>query len=892
MSAGHSSPPAIYAWLMRRSLVPQDRDAVMGDLHEEFNTIAGASGTDAARRWYRRQVRTSIAHNVRHRLAWMRMVGIVQDFRHAVRSLRATPTFTVVALAVLTLGIGATTAIFSVVDGIVLRGLPYWHGDRLVKITEPSTSRHGAQGSSVPAADIADWRTAQTTFEDLAAVQLGDQQSFMMRDAGAMRELRALMVSASLFPMLRARPALGRAFTTDDEVGQERIAILSDAFWRRQFGADPSVVGRTLDLESGSWQIAGVMPPGFTYPPASTRPADLWIPYVPIAAELSRGDGTRRSAHAEVVGRLKAGVSIEQARADIERIAGAIRQQNPVWMRDRIVVLTPLQDSIVGAVKSWMLMLLGAVAFVLLIACVNVANLLLARATARARDVAVRSALGASRWRILRGLLAESLVLSAAGTTLGVCAAIWGVHVLRAALPPSLPRLDEVAINYRVLAAAACTAVAVAIGVTPIWQWSPSTLTASLREAGRSASAGVARQRVRLVLLVVEMALAVVLLIGSGLFMSSFVKLVRVDLGFELTNILSVDLSPRGRFRSRDALPPAVAQTVEAAFEQVRRVPGVEHAAIVAGTPPLVSGLDRTSVVIPGKPAFGGADEDSADDKSVTADYFRVFGVPLVGGRFFTEADATPGAPRVIILNDIAASRYFQGANPLGADIRLGLTSDVTYTVIGVVRSVRLQGPEGDLRPEIYRPLDWRQPIGSPVITLVMRTSRDPGALASPVRAAIQSVSPDLTFPNAETYDTLFDRLIAQRKFNTWILALFGVLAIAIAGVGIYGVMAYIVEQRTQEIGVRIALGADPADVIRMVLSQAGTCVAAGLTVGLAAGWMLSRSVQAFLFRIDAHDPFVYAGAAAVLILAGLAAAVIPARRAARVDPMIALRAQ
>ncbi len=879
-------PPALAGWLMRVSLPRADRDAVMGDLHEEFAARSAAGGARAARRWYRAQVARSLGYSVRQRFAWLRPDGAAQDVKYAVRSLAATPTFTVVALVVLTLGIGSTTAIFSVVDGVALRGLPYWRGDRLIKLSEPPTNTKHGSAASVAAADFEDWRAGQRTFEDLAAVQ-GSPQPFVVRDGDGAHELRAAMVSASFFPLLHAQPSIGRALTRDDEVARERVAILSDACWRGRFAADPQIVGKTLTVENGAWTIVGVMPPSFTYPPAAPMPIDVWTPYVPIQSELSRGDGTHRSSHAEVIGRLREGVSLSAARADIERITGQIKQQTPLWFRDRWVALTPLQDAIVGPVKSWMLMLLGAVAFVLLIACVNVANLLLARAASRSRDAAVRSALGASRSRIMRTRLAESLVLSLAGTVLGLALASWAVSILRASLPASLPRLDEVAINYRVLAAAAFAAVAVAIGVTPVWQGSRGGLDGALRQ-GRTGTGGGVRHRIRIGLLVAEVALAGVLLIGSALFISSFVGLVRVDLGFTVTNLVSVNLSQRGRVKGKDGVfVPGFAQGVTAVFERARQLPGVEKAALVAGSPPLDQGDDRTSVTVAGAPTFGG--DDSPDDKSVTPEYFAVFRVPLVAGRVFSDADVTPGAPRVLMLNDIAAARYFPGANPIGAELRVGRDPS-PFTIVGVVRAVRLQGPEAELRPEMYRPLDWRQPQGSPVVTLVARTAGGAAALVPTLRAAIQSAAPGLVLPEAQTYETLFAKIVAQQKFNMYLLAIFGVLAISIAAAGIYGVMAYMVEQRTQEIGVRIALGAEPAAVVRMVLAQAVACLAAGLGVAMTAGWMLSRFVQGFLFRVDARDPRVYAAAAAVLLAAGIVAALVPARRAARVDPLVALR--
>jgi predicted permease len=876
------------------SVAPEDRDAVLGDLHEEFGLRTATGGAAPARRWYRRQVRRSVVPNLRHRIKrgrdWRGSVlaarpfhGSLQDVRRAIRALRATPSFTVVALIVLALGIGATTAIYSVVDGVALRGLPFPEDGQLMQLSE--TNLISARGSNASAPEYHDWRAEQTTFDDLAASR--GAGSFVTRDVNGAESLRVLAVSASLFPVLKSAPALGRTFTKDDEVpGQDHVAILSDEFWRRHFAADSTVVGQNIAFETGVWTIIGVMPASFMYPAALSKPMDLWVPYAPQPSDFLRG--TSRTFNLQVVGRRKRGVSVEHARADIERITASLRPQAPKWFRLIGVAVVTLQDAIVGRVKAWMLMLLGAVAFVLLIACVNVANLLLARATTRARDAAVRSALGASRWRILRGLLAESVILSVAGTAIGVALAVWGVHVLRTSLPPNLPRLNEVAVNVRVLLAAATMAVAVALGVTPVWQTSAAAVGISLRESGRSGSAGAARGRARSVLLAAEVAMAVVLLIGAGLFVSSFVRLMRIDLGFDLSNILSVDVSPRRG--ATDADFAHLSTTVTAVVDAVRRVPGVQWTALVSGTPPLVLGDDRATITVPGKPTFADPD-DWADDKLITAEYFRVLRVPTVRGRTFTDQDTVSGAPLVVLLNDVAAARYFPGADPVGASLLIN-GSAAPWIVVGVVGSVRLQGPEGDLRPEIYTPIDWRQHLnGNPILTLVTRTATDPGAVGPAVRAAIRSAAPDLPAP-IQTYDELFGTLVAQRKFNMIVLALFGTLAVAIAGVGIYGVMTYLVEQRTQEIGVRMALGAEPSRVIGMVLTGATRMMAIGLAIGLAGGWLLARFVGAFLFKGDPHDPIVFAAAGAVLVTAGLLAALVPARRASRVDPVVALRAQ
>jgi putative ABC transport system permease protein len=808
------------------------------------------------------------------------------DLRFALRALRATPGFTAVALIVLTLGIGATTAIFSVVDGVALRGLPFPADARLMDVTEINPTNKGLTGGSVAAPNFLDWRAQQTVFEDLAAVQ--NTSGFTVRDGGVPESLRTVMASSSLFGLLRVSPAIGHAFTAQNEVrGDEHVAVISDGLWHRRFGADPNVVGKTITFDTGVWEVVGVMPAGFTYPIGLAKPTDLWVPYIPSVSEVPRGDGSSRTYNAKVVGRLKDGVTIEQARAQMEQITAALKQQYPKWFRDRWVAVTPLRDSIVGKARSWMLMLLGAVAFVLLIACVNVANLLLARSTARAREVALRTALGATSWQLARGLLAESLVLSAAGTALGVLAAVWGVHLIRASLPPSLPRLSDVGVNLRVLAAAASAAIAVAIGVTPIWQSRRVSLASALREGGRSGAAGAARQRARTILLVAEVALAVILLVGAGLFVSSFVRLMNVDLGLDYSNVVTVDVYPRIDFNApKPELDAAMARTgeqIRTVLDRVRALPGVQTvAAMGSGSTPLSTGWSRTTVTLPGKPPFDDPD-DQPDIKQVTPEYFTALRVPLLKGRTIATDDLKTGVPAVVVINDVAARRFFADQDPIGAPIK----ANGDRTVIGVVRASRVQGPEGQLRPEVYTPMNWQRAFGG---TIIARTPGDPAAIIPALRAAVHASLPELVVPNPVTLADSFDQLIVQRRFNMIVLALFGVLAVVIAGAGIYGVMAYIVEQRTQEIGVRMALGAQPIQVIRMVLTRATMFMAMGLALGILGGWMLSRLIKTFLFAVEPHDPVIYISAALVLMAAGLTAAFVPARRASRVDPVTALR--
>ena len=798
------------------------------------------------------------------------------------------------ALIVLTLGIGATTAIYSVVDAVALRGLPFERADRLMLVDETNPAPKGLTGGYVNAANFFDWRAQQTSFEDLAAFQ---GASLTVFDSGEPESLRTMMVSSTLMPLLRVSPRIGHLFTSANEVaGRNRVALISGSLWRRRFGADPNVVGKTFTVgqpgaaspgrDDGVWEVIGVMGDGFEFPVGRLKPIEVWVPYVPNSDEYPRGDGSNRNYNAQVLGRLKDDVTKDQAYANMAQITAALKAQYPKWFSDRWVGVTPLHESIVGKARGWMFLLLGAVAFVLLIACVNVANLMLARATARSRDISVRAALGASRWQLARALLAESLLLSITGTVLGVVAAYWGVGVMRSALPTTLPRVADIAINLRVLSVTAVASLITGalFGVLPAIQFSRPSLSSALREGGRSGNVGMARQRARTTLLVAEVALAVVLLIGAGLFVSSFVKLTRVDLGIDTSHVLTVGVYPKVDFSKEriDADMARAAGLLRDVLDRAKAIPGVEVAAIASGTPPLGTGWSRSSLTVPGRPKSQDPD-DSPDQKNISPDYFRAINVPVLNGREFTTADGATGAEPVLIINDIAADRFFKGQNPVGVTVQ----SNGTRRIVGVVRAVRLGGPEAPLRPEVYIPISSTRAFGG---TLYIRTSREPVGLATDVRRMISGVLPDVIVPDAQTFQQMYDKLIVQRKFNMIVLALFGVLAMVIAAAGIYGVMAYIVEQRTQEVGVRMALGAQPGQVLRMILSGAAVLMGAGIGIGLVSGWFLSKLVSAFLFQMEPHNPLVYASAAGLLVLTGLIAAFVPARRASKVDPITALR--
>jgi len=804
------------------------------------------------------------------------------DFKTAIRSLRKSPTFTAVALIVLALGIGAGTAIFSVVDAVVLRGLPFDEHDRLVAVQERGS--HGGElfgGTTTPQTYL-DWRAEQRSFEGLAAVS---STSFGLRNAeGHPETVRATRVTAEFFKVLRVPPMLGRPFTTAEEsYGRHRVAILSYGLWQRQFGADPGVIGKTIGLDDEPWEIVGVMPRGFAYPVASALPTDLYVP--PAFRDEDRVRGNSHNYDRTVIGRLKPGVSIVQASDQMNRVAAGLGAQYPDWAKGMRVRVVTLHEHLVGEVRSWMVMLLGAVALVLLIACANVANLMLARATVRGPEIAIRAALGASRPAIVRGLLVESIVLSLAGAVIGVLLAWVGVHAIVAWLPEGLPRVASVAIDVRVLAAAvgAALATGVGFGLVPALQSSRPNLSTSLKDGGRSSTAGAGSHRLRGALVISEVALAVVLLVGAGLFTSSFARLMEIDPGFDYKQVLAVNVGPRWQpGKLAEAFRQTGPYTMQM-LEAVSRVPGVQASAAVSGALPLSGSWNNSKVTIPGRGVFEGLGE-GIEHRSVTPGYLRLLRVPLLRGRHLTDDDRANTQP-VIVINQAAARKYWPDQDALGQRLTLNGQERV---VVGIVGDIRDFGLEAPVRQEGYIPLAQARILGA---TLVMRTAGDPLKLLPAVKAAIWSVSRDQRISGAVfTLEGYMDRLIAQRRFNMALLALFGVLGLTISAVGIYGVMAYLVAQRTSEIGVRMALGATPGAVVAMVLRRAGLLVALGLAVGTGASWYFSAAVKSFLFQVEPNDPRVFVGALLVLALAGLAASLVPARRAAAVDPIIALR--
>jgi putative ABC transport system permease protein len=816
------------------------------------------------------------------------------DLRIALRSLRSSKNFTIPALVVLTLGIGATTAIFSVVDAVVLRGLPFQEHDRLVAVGErrppianaPPLANPDTLGYVAPQ-NYMDWAAQQDVFESMAAIASG---WLTLQQPGAEPEsLVPQRVTADFFRVLRVRPAIGRAFTPQNELpGRDRVAVLSDGLWRRRFGADPQIVGRTIALEDieggkGAYEVVGVMPADFSYPVGAARATDIWIPYAVPGDQRTRNPASR-SNYLQVIARLRTGVDVARAQARMDQIALAIEQANPIWNKDNRIGVRPLIDHVVGSrTKSWMLMLLGAVAVVLLIACANVGNLLLARAAGREREVSVRAALGARRWRLIRAALAESVVLALIGTVCAIVAAFWIVQLLRASIPDDIPRVTTIAVNVRVLIAASALTLATALlfGLVPALQVSNPDLSRCLREGGRE-TANRGRRRIRAVLLVVELALALVLLVGAALFIGSFAAVMRIDPGFRADGVLTAQISPPYGSRSVVVGPEDRGPAFMRIVDRLREDPGVSSVAMIAGGMPLGGASVTTSVTIPGRIDLTANEQVSV--RQVTPDYHKVLQIPLRQGRLFDAGDRRD-SPGVVILNESAARRYFAGSDPIGQVI--GVHGN--RVVVGIVGDVHQQSLETDPAPEAYVPMAQALTVGG---QLLIRTTRRPQDVLPAARAAVFAILPDVPIRNVITMDGVVGRQLAQRRFNMLLLGLFGILGLAIAAVGIYGVMATIVAQRTREIGVRIALGASQASIMRMVVVQACAMLGTGVAIGAVAAWNLSAAAKAFLFRLQPTDWRAFAASAALLAVTALAASVIPARRAASVDPMIALRAE
>ncbi len=809
------------------------------------------------------------------------MTGLIHDLRFAVRTLGKSPGFTAVALLTLGLGIGANAAIFSVLDAVMLRPLPYAAGERLVMIGDRAPG--GGTPGNVGFATYEDLRDRSRTFESMAAIRAWQPT---LVTAGTAERIPAMRVTSNYFAMLGARPALGRDFLPeDDHPDTWRVLLLSDGLWRRAFGADPTVVGRVVRLNGLSFRIVGVMPRDFQ-PLVSARyykPAELWAP---IGYDRSLEYACRSCQHLKAIGRLAAGVTPAQASADLDRVRRTLAAEHPTEYPDGRMDAILLSRELTAGIRAPLLVLVGAVGFVLLIACSNIANLTLSRSLRRAHEMAVRGALGASRGRLIQQLFAESLVLCAAGGVLGLgFAAALQTALLRLA-PVSLPRLDRVGIDARVFGFAAAVSLAAALlsGWIPALQGSAARLSRSLGSPSRS-SAGITSSRTRRILTVVEMALGVVLLAGAFLMVRSMQRLLDAPYGFTADRVMTMSLSLSGDAYKEDA--PAVAFQARA-LERIRALPGVDAAAF-SGQIPLGGNGDSYGFHVLGHLAANPAEDPSVERYSVTPDYFRAMGIPRRRGRLFTEADRADSLP-VMVVSETTAHVLFPGRDPIGERVKVGGSEGPWRTIVGIAGDVRHVDIALPATPQMYLP---QAQVTDGGLTLVVRTrNAKPESLTGPIREVIRSLDPGVPVYDFAAMEELVDRSAAPRRFVMRLLAAFAAGALLLAAVGLYGVVSHGVGQRTREIGIRVALGARPADVMRLVLSSGAASVGLGLASGMLAALALMRFLRSVLYEISPTDPVALAGAVAVLAAVAVAAHWLPARRASRLDPVVALKSE
>lgn len=800
------------------------------------------------------------------------MQGFLQDLHYGLRMIRKNPGFALLAVLTLALGIGANTAIFTVVNAVLLRPLPYSDPDRLVYVQENNLKK-GWDSFSVAPPNFVDWRAQSQSFEHMAAVNSG---SFNYTGGESPERLRGVTVTEDYFPMLGVLPELGRWFVADDyQAGKNKVALLTHRGWTRLVNRHDDVVGRVIMLNGEAYTVVGVLPQHFRTGPLN----DLWVPLVFNANQLAG----RGSHFLSIIGRVKPGVSIQQAQQELSGIAARLSEQYPNSNRDWGVVVTSMYEAVVGEVRLALLVLMGAVGLVLLIACANVANMLLARASVRAREIAVRAAIGASRGRLVRQLLTESLVLAALGGGIGLILAMWGTEALTASLTGVLPRASEVRVDGWVASFTVLATVLTGLlfGMAPAWMVSRSNLQETLKE-GSSGGSAERRGWLRSTLVVTEVALAVVLVVASGLLLQSFARLQSVPPGFRTDHSLSfAAILPRAKY----AEPAKQTAFFEQVLQRVKSLPGVASAALAEPIP--LSGSDTLySLSVEGRATDQG-DLPSPLYYLVSPDYFRTMEIPLLAGRAFTEQDVD-GAPRVVVINRTFAERIFPNENPLGRRIRLGRNSDIAREIVGVVADTKHYwlGERNSLL-QVYEPFAQMPQSG---MNFVLRTSVEPGSLAGAVRRAVQAVDPDQPVIAVQTLEQLLSDSVAQPRFRTLLLGLFGGLALVLASVGVYGVMAYSVARRTQEIGIRMALGAQRGDVLRMVLRGGFTLAAVGVALGLAGAFAATRLLEGLLFGVKPTDLQTYAITAAILVAVALVACAIPALRASRINPMRALR--
>ena len=807
------------------------------------------------------------------------MTTLFKDVRYALRVLWKQPGFTAVAVLAIALGVGANTTMFSIVDVLLLRPFAFHEPERVFLVWE-SNPQSGFDRGSVAPANFYDLRAQVKTLEDLSAY---NGASVNMREGDAPERVEGSAVTASLFRAVDGRAALGRLFTEEEEQwGRDRVVVISHALWQRRFGGDPEIVNRQITLDGQPHTVVGVMREKFNFPPNS---GDIWRP-LSFDAEGAR---TRGSRFLRVLGRLKDGATVEQAQAELQTIGRQLQQQYPDTNAGRDFRPESIIANYTRGPRPFLLVLLGAVGFVLLLACANVANLLLVRGAARQKEIAIRMAMGASRFRLVRQLLTEAVVLALAGGALGVVFAVWGVALSAQGMPQTftkyIPGWENLGVNPRVLLFTLGVSVLTGIvfGLAPALQATRLNFNESLKEGGRTSGA-LARNRLRSLLVVAEVTLSLVLLVGAGLMIRSFVELAGVEPGFDPENVVVIDLSLTG---DKYKEPQTRVEFFRQLVGRLESLPGVQRVGATSLLP-LGRSNSSSSFTVEGRPPLPKGQETHAQWRSTSPSYLEAMKVPLLRGRYLSERDNRADAPRAVLINEVMARRFFPGEDPIGRRLDFGGgAQEGLWEIVGVVGDVRHEGLEEAPRPEVY--VAHAKSPGR-TMTVVLRAAGDPAQTVAAAQREVAALDAGQPIFNVRTLDRVVREAIAPQKLATWMMAVFALIALALAAIGLYAVMSYAVTQRTHEIGVRMALGAQRGDILRLVVRQGMILTLAGLAIGLAASLVLTRGMSKVLYGVSATDPVTFVGISLLLAAVAFAANYFPARRATRVDPMDALR--
>jgi putative ABC transport system permease protein len=865
----------IYPWILHMypAEFREEYGAEMGQVFRELYAEQQQHGSVALMSWCV-QTFLDLGVSAMHE----HLLILWQDLSYGLRTLRKNLGFTIVAVLTLALGIGANTAIFSVVNAVLLRALPYESPERLVQVWE-NNPLQGLSRGSVSGLDFLDWRTQNQVFSHIALYRTG---VFNLKSKTSPERVYGSIISAEFFNVMGVKPLLGRSFLYEEEkTGADQVVVISDQLWQERFAGQLNVIGKTMMIDARRYTIVGVMPPSFQFPRFGN---ELWVPFVFNTKEMQE-----RSSHfARSVARLKPDVSLNQAANQMRVVARNLERQYPDSNTGRGIDLVPLQDEIVGRVRSSLLLLSGAVFAILLIACANVANLLLSRSIFRQKEIAIRIALGASRRRIVRQLLTESALLTAMGTILGMLLAFGGVKLLVALSADSLPRTNEISVDRTVLAFTLIIALlsTVLFGLLPAFQLANNDLNYALKDSGRSATGGKERNRLQNLLVVAEIALALVLLISAGLLTQSFLKLQSVDPGFNPRQVLVTNITlPEAKYNNDRSQITFFDQVIA----RLQSLPGVQSASVVS-TLPLSGNSSDANFVVEGQPAPKLGQEPDAGYIIIGSDYPKTMGIPLLRGRTFNVYDDGKGQ-KVALINETMARRYWPNIDPIGKRFSLDVPNpkpDSWLTIIGIVKDIKHNDLNRPVRPEMYFP--YAQSAQS-YMTLVIRTSgSEPTLWSVGLRTQVQAVDPDQAVGRIRTMDQVVSESIDQQRFNMLLLLSFAAVALGLSGIGIYGVMAYSVTQRTHEIGIRMALGATQGKILQLVVSQGMRLSILGVVIGLGVAVAMTRILTSLLFGVSVLEPITFVSVSLLILAVALTACYLPARKATKVNPMVALK--